>query len=124
MMKKVAITLFGISVFAGLGYVAFAKTPIGKSSLIKWLLKKWSEAAKKKDKELDKEQLKAELQKLKYNDLEMLVAFTWSFPVLPEEKYFKEATKQKFEKKYKKLIEEKIFKTADLSQMENIVFPG
>jgi len=123
-MKKVAITLFGISVFAGLGYVAFAKTPIGKNSLIKWLLKKWSEAAKKKDKDLDKEQLKTQLQKLNYNDLELLVAFTWSFPMLPEEKDFKGETKQKFEKKYKKLIEAKILETADLSQLENIVFPG
>ena len=123
-MKKVAITLFGISVFAGLGYVAFAKTPIGKNSLIKWLLKKWSEAAKKKDKNLDKELLKTQLQKLNYNDLELLVAFTWSFPMLPEEKDFKGETKQKFEKKYKKLIEAKILETADLSQLENIVFPG
>lgn len=123
-MKKVAITLFGISVFAGLGYVAFAKTPIGKNSLIKWLLKKWSEAAKKKDKDLDKELLKTQLQKLNYNDLELLVAFTWSFPILPEEKDFKGETKQKFEKKYKKLIEAKILETADLSQLENIVFPG
>jgi len=123
-MKKVAITLFGISVFAGLGYVAFAKTPIGKNSLIKWILKKWSEAAKKKDKDLDKEQLKTQLQKLNYNDLELLVAFTWSFPMLPEEKDFKAETKQKFEKKYKKLIEAKILETADLSQLENIVFPG
>ena len=123
-MKKVAITLFGISVFAGLGYVAFAKTPIGKNSLIKWLLKKWSEAAKKKDKDLDKEPLKTQLQKLNYSDLELLVAFTWSFPMLPEEKDFKAETKQKFEKKYKKLIEAKILETADLSQLENIVFPG
>jgi len=123
-MKKVAITLFGISVFAGLGYVAFAKTPIGKNSLIKWLLKKWSEAAKKKDKDLDKALLKTQLQKLNYNDLELLVAFTWSFPILPEEKDFKGETKQKFEKKYKKLIEAKILETADLSQLENIVFPG
>jgi len=123
-MKKVAITLFGISVFAGLGYVAFAKTPIGKNSLIKWLFKKWSEAAKKKDKDLDKEQLKTQLQKLKYNDLELLVAFTWSFPMLPEEKDFNGEAKQKFEKKYKKLIEAKILETADLIQLENIVFPG
>jgi len=123
-MKKVAITLFGISVFAGLGYVAFAKTPIGKNSLIKWLLKKWSEAAKKKDKDLDKALLKTQLQKLNYNDLELLVAFTWSFPILPEEKDFKGETKQKFEKKYKKLIEAKILETADLSQLENIVFLG
>ena len=76
-MKKLAITLFGISVFAGLGYVAFANTPIGKNTLIKWLLKKWSEAAKKQKKELNKEDLKVAFQKLEYNDLELVVAYTW-----------------------------------------------
>mgnify|MGYP003143168645 FL=1 len=53
-MKKVAITLFGISVFAGVGYLAFANTPIGKNTLIRWLLKKWKEAADKKQKKIYK----------------------------------------------------------------------
>lgn len=118
------ITLFGISAFVGLGYVAFTKTPIGKIGLIKWLLKKWSEAAKKKGKDLDKEKLTANLQELKYTDLELLVSYTWSFPVLPAEKDFKGQTKQLFENKYKKLIEAKILETAELSTLENIVFPG
>ena len=48
-MKKVAITLFGISVFAGLGYVAFANTPIGKNTLTKWLLKKMERSSRDKE---------------------------------------------------------------------------
>lgn len=123
-MKKVAITLFGISVFAGLGYLAFAHTPVGKNSLTKWLLKKWNEAAKKQDKELDNDKLKAELKKLKYSDLESLAAFTWAFPSLPEESAFEGKTKEKFEKRYKKLVNEGVLKRADLSALDNIVLPG
>lgn len=123
-MKQVAITLFGISVFAGLGYLAFANTPVGKNSLIKWLLKKWNEAAKKQDKELDNDKLKAELKKLKYSDLESLAAFTWAFPSLPKESAFEGKTKEKFEKRYKKLVNEGVLKRADLSALDNIVLPG
>ena len=123
-MKKVAITLFGISVFAGLGYLAFAHTPVGKNSLTKWLLKKWNEAAKKQDKELNNDKLKAELKKLKYSDLELLAAFTWAFPSLPKESAFEGKTKDKFEKRYKKLVNEGVLKRADLSALDNIVLPG
>lgn len=124
-MKKVAITLFGISVFAGLGYLAFAKTPVGKNSLTKWLLKRWNEAAKQKNKELDNDKLKAELKKLKYNDLELLAAYTWTMPVIPEKE--SEITEKK-EKRIKKLLgkmkEAKIHQRADLTQLDNIVLPG
>ena len=124
-MKKVAIVMFGISVFAGLGYLAFANTPLGKIQLSKWLLKKWNEAAKKKGKELDNDKLKAELQKLKYSDLEMLAAYTWVMPVLPDNE--SEITEKK-EKRIKKLLgkmkEAKIHQKADLTQLDNIVLPG
>lgn len=122
-MKKVAITLFGISVFAGLGYLAFAHTPIGKSSLTGWLLKKWKEAAAKKKKPLDAEKLRKELKKLKYHELELLTAYTWLFPVLPGEDV-EQKTKDKLIKRYKKLSDAGIFKKADLSALDNIVLPG
>lgn len=124
-MKKVAITLFGISVFAGLGYVAFANTPIGKNTLSKWLLKKWNRAAEKKKKKLNKEELKKELQKLAYSDLELLVAYTWVIPVLPEHgKPLEDKKEKRMLKFYRKINEKKIFQKANLTQLENIVFPG
>lgn len=124
-MKKVAITLFGISVFAGLGYVAFANTPIGKNTLTKWLLKKWNEAAEKKQKKIDKEVIKKELQKLRYSDLELLVAYTWVMPVLPDHGQQLDAKKEKrMLKFYQKINEKKIFQRANLRLLENIVFPG
>lgn len=124
MRKKVTVILFGISVFAGLGYLAFAHTPVGKNSLTKWLLKKWNEAAKQKNRELDNDKLKAELKKLKYSDLEVLAAYTWAFPSLPRQEAFEGKTKEKFEKRYKKLVESEILKRADLSALDNIVLPG
>ena len=124
-MKKVAITLFGISVFAGLGYVAFANTPIGKNTLTKWLLKKWNEAAGTKKKQINTEAIKKELQKLSYNELELLVAYTWVMPVLPEQgKQLEEKKEKRMKKYYRKINEKKIFQKADLTPLENIVFPG
>ncbi|HEY9084019.1 MAG TPA: hypothetical protein VIN73_11845 [Vicingaceae bacterium] len=124
-MKKIAITLFGISVFAGLGYVAFANTPLGKNTLTGWLLKKWKAAADKKQKKMDKEAIKKQLQKLKYSDLELLVAYTWIMPVLPDYGQQPDEKKEKRMKKfYQKINEKKIFQRADLSSLENIVFPG
>ncbi len=125
-MKKLAITLFGISVFAGLGYVAFANTPIGKNTLIKWLLKKWSEAAKKQKKELNKEDLKVAFQKLEYNDLELVVAYTWLKLGLLDTQG--NITSQKRAKRTRKMAlkmkEKKITERAGLAPFENIVFPG
>ena len=124
-MKKVAIALFGISVFAGLGYVAFANTPIGKNTLTKWLLKKWNEAAGIKKKKINTEIIKKELQKLTYNELELLVAYTWVIPVLPEHgKQLEEKKEKRMQKYYRKINEKKIFQKADLTALENIVFPG
>jgi len=125
-MKKLAITLFGISVFAGLGYVAFSNTPIGKNTLIKWLLKKWSEAAKKQKKELNKEDLKVAFQKLEYNDLELVVAYTWLKLGLLDTQG--NITSQKRAKRTRKMAlkmkEKKITERAGLASFENIVFPG
>ncbi len=123
-MKKVAIGLLGISVFAWLGYEAFSRTPVGKKTLINWLVKKWKEAAEKKKKQLNTDQLKTELKKLSYDDLELLSMYTWSFPVLPSEEDFQGKTKEKFEKRYKKLNDAGILKKADLSALDNIVLPG
>lgn len=124
-MKKVAITLFGISVFAGVSYLAFANTPLGKNTLTKWLLKKWKEAADKKEKKIDEEAIKKELQKLSYSDLELLTAYTWIMPVLPDHgQQLDEKKEKRMMKFYKKINEKKIFQRADLTGLENIVFPG
>jgi|GEM_PF-1137777 hypothetical protein len=124
-MKKVAITLFGISVFAGVGYLAFANTPIGKNTLIRWLLKKWKEAADKKQKKIDREAIKKELQKLRYSDLELLTAYTWIMPVLPNHGQQLDKSKEKrMLKFYGKINEKKILGRANLTALENIIFPG
>jgi len=124
-MKKVAITLFGISVFAGVGYLAFANTPIGKNTLIRWLLKKWKEAADKKQKKIDREAIKKELQKLRYSDLELLTAYTWIMPVLPNHGQQLDKSKEKRRLKfYGKINEKKILGRANLTALENIIFPG
>jgi hypothetical protein len=124
-MKKVAITLFGISVFAGVSYLAFANTPLGKNTLTKWLLKKWNEAAGKKQKKIDQESIKKELQKLNYSDLELLTAYTWIIPVLPDNgQKLDEKKEKRMMKFYKKINEKKIFQRADLTALENVVFPG
>jgi hypothetical protein len=123
-MKKIAIALFSISVFAGVGYLVFANTPLGKNSLTKWLLKKWNEAAKKKKKELDNDKLKSELKKLKYNDLELLVAYTWTIPVVMPDSGIDKKKEKKIKNILEKIKEAKILKRADLSQLDNIVLPG
>ena len=122
-MKKTTILLFGISVFAGLGYLAFSKTPVGKKTLMGWLLKKWQQAAEKKSRSIDQEPLKTELQKLCYDELELLVGYTWRFPVLPEPD-IPEKDRKRFVRKMQQIKESGLFEKADLSALENIVFPG
>ena len=123
-MKKTTLILFSISVFAGMGYLVFSRSPVGKSVLIKWLLHKWKAAARQKEKTLNEKKIRSELQKLDYDELELLVAYTWSFPVLSDEVLQEESKKKRFEKRYRKLNEAGIFKKADLTPLENMIFPG
>ena len=124
-MKKTLIALFGISVFAGAGYAAWAYTPIGKNALSKWLLKKWEQMAKRKDKSLDKEKLANELKKLEYSDHELLVKYTLLDPFAKDEKgQLTGKAKQRFEKLLNKMAKVKLLERADLSQLDNIVLPG
>ena len=124
-MKKLTLTFFAISIFAGLGYLGFSMSPIGKASLITWLLKRWNKAAGSKDKTLDKVYLKTELKRLSYDDLELLVLYTWKVGVFPETE--RETPYEQLEaiKKYApKLHERQILSKADLKQMNNIIFPS
>ena len=124
-MKKTLIALFGISVFAGAGYAAWAYTPIGKSTLAKLLLKKWGKMAEREEKKLDKEKLTKELAKLDYADHELLFRYTLLDPFAKDDKgELKGKTKQRFEKLLKKMAERKMLERADLSQLDNIVLPG
>lgn len=124
-MKKTLIALFGISVFAGAGYAAWAYTPVGKSTLAKWLLKKWGKMAEREEKKLDKEKLTNELARLDYEDHELLFRYTLLDPFAKDDKgKLTGKTKQRFEKLLKKIADRKILNRADLSQLDNIVLPG
>ena len=125
-MKKVTIAMFGVSVFAGLGYLAFANTSVGKNTLIKWLLKKWKSAAELKKAKVDFEYIKSELMKLSYKNLELLTHYTW---VLPPKVNFEDGdnmgTKkaERLKKLYDKIKGKEILRKADLSKLKYIVFP-
>lgn len=124
-MKKTLIALFGISVFAGAGYAAWAYTPLGKNTLAKWLIKKWDKMAERENKKLDKDKLIKELAKLDYSDHELLFRYTLLDPFAKDDKgELTGKAKQRFEKLLKKMADRKIFDRADLSQLDNIVLPG
>ena len=124
-MKKTLIALLGISVFAGAGYAAWAYTPIGKSTLSKWLLRKWEVMAKRKGKSLDIEKLAGELKKLKYSDHELLARYTRLDPFGKEaEGKLDDKAHQRLKKLMTKMANVKLLERADLSQLDNIVLPG
>ena len=124
-MKKTLIALFGVSVFAGVGYLAWAYTPVGKATLSKWLLKKWEQMAKREKKTSDKEFLTQELKKLNYSDHELLVKDTMLDPLGKEkEGKLNEKAEARFKKLLGKMAKVKLHERADLRQLENIVLPG
>lgn len=124
-MKKTLAILFGISVFAGAGYAAFAYTPVGKIALSKFLIKRWEQSAKEVNKKLDKEQLEKELKKLTYSDHELLLRYTLLNPLGKKRAgKLNEKGEQRFKKLIEKMAKEKIYQRADLSQLDNIVLPG
>lgn len=124
-MKKKLIVLFGISAFAGAGYLLWAYTPLGKKSLIKWLLRKWEARAKEKKKPFDRERLEKELAKLLYSDLELLARYTFIVLVKRNGQKNDPAKFKNVVPKYaKRITEAEIFEKADLSQLDNLMFPG
>lgn len=135
-MKKTLLLLTSISVVLGAGYATWAYTPLGKKILSKWLVKRWGEMAKQEKKKLDLKILEKELIKLNYKDHELLFFYTRNDFLRKEKSYLghekrhplaeKEVRlfRQKFRNYVEKLKKRKIFKKADLSSLENIVFPG
>ena len=75
-MKRTFILLTAISVFAGAGYAVWAFTPIGRNTMITWMLNRWQRLAQKRNEKLKLAKLRAALQKLEYEDLVLLVKFT------------------------------------------------
>ena len=115
--------MFGISVFAGIGYVAWTATPLGKTSISAWLIKRWGELAEKFKQNFDKEKIKAELKKLKYDDHVLLWKITRLNLMLKAlENKLDDETQKKWEKLEKELQSTDVAKRADLSALEGIVF--
>lgn len=122
-MKRTAV-LFGISVFAGLGYLAWSQTPLGTTTLSSWLLKKWEEIAAKLNKPIDLELLKKELKKLDYEDHELLARLTWLDPFKEHEREWTEKYKKRLLNLIGLLKKARTLERANLSSLENIVLPG
>jgi len=125
MDKKIIIGLFTVSVFAGLGYLGFAYSPIGKATLIRFLLKRWKQIAGNKEKSFDVDYIKTELTKLKYPDLELLTVFTLKTENMPQ-KTENVTTKQRetYQKYMSQIKQKEILLRADLKPLESIILPG
>jgi len=124
-MKKTLILLTGISVFLGAGYATWAYTPIGKKTIAKWLLKKWEAMAKQVHKDFDKKLIAKELEKLTYNDHELLFRYTRNdFMGKARKTKMNKKVNEQFRSYLKKMKEAKIMEKADLSPLDNIVLPG
>lgn len=121
-MKRNIIVLFGVSVFAGLGYVFWVYSPIGKSTLRKWLLSRWRKVARREKKEIDFTHIAKELQKLSYADHELLVKYT-RIILVPEDQWTPQQ-KEKLHKSLHKITSKKLFDKVDFKSLENSVFPG
>jgi hypothetical protein len=124
-MKKTLIIMFGISMFAGAGYFVWAFTPLGKTVLSKWLLKKWKQAFDEVKATMDEKKLAAELMKLNYEDHEMLVRFT-RMDILrkAKENRIDKETEMKAITLLQKMTFNKLFQRADLSSLDDIIIPS
>lgn len=124
-MKKTLALMFGISVVAGIGYLAWAYGGVGKKAIGKWLLKRWRSRADCEKLKIDVRKLEAELKKLDYEDHELLFRYMWLDPVA---KAAGGPLDPSMEKKIKKLVtkltERNVFKRADLSQLNTIKIFG
>lgn len=120
-MKKTLVLMFGISVVAGIGYLAWAYGGIGKRAIGKWLLKRWRTRADCEKVKIDVKKLEAELKKLDYEDHELLFHYAWIDPVAKAASGpLDPPTEKKVKKLVTKMTERNVFKRADLSQLNTI----
>jgi len=119
-------TLFVTTAFLGGGYLVFRNTPFGRETLRTWILKRWQRLSKVREKEFDRELLAKELEKLEYQDLELLYRYTLIDPMgkpeqlaVAESRVFHRATDL-----LSKMSQVGTFKKADLSSLENFILPG
>ena len=138
MKAKSLLILSSISVFLGIGYVAFAYTPFGKKVLINWLLKKWEQAVIKKKKPYEEPmpngqvkvypyneiEIKKKLEELSFDDLTLLTHFTWVFPILPKDEELTPKKEQRFKKFMEKMMASEKIRKAQFKPLWGIVFPS
>ena len=123
-MKKTIYFIFGISITAGISYLLWAYTGIGKATLAKWLLKKWKFMVSKNNGQVDWNKIETELKKLDYEDHELLFRYTRiEIPRGSRVERIDPALIERFKKILKRMDERALFKRADLSQLDGIVFP-
>ena len=124
-MKTALNLIIGITAVAGVGYLVWSQTPLGKNVLSKWLIKKWEEQAKKVNMKLNPKQFARELDRLNYQDLELLTRYTLIDPLGKSEKgELDDKTFDRATRLYKKMVETGVFKRAKLDQLENVALPG
>ena len=122
-MKTFLKIFLGLSVVSGAAYATFRFTPLGKSTLSKWLLDRWSRIVPESS--FDRETLQKELDKLDYPDLELLARYTWFNPLGREEKGGLSPSEMKrFDQFLARIKARGILTRAKLSALENSVFPG
>lgn len=122
-MRKTLAIMFGISVVASVGYLVWAYGGAGKKILTNWLLKTWKQRADKLKKALDVKKLEAELNKLEYEDIELLFRFTFKM-TRAKEGSLDYKTEESLRKIMDKVFARKIAKRADLTQLNNISLFG
>ena len=121
MGSKTGLIILGGLAAIGLGYLTWRKT-IGKKYLGEWLLKRWKAIASNKQRTLDWELIKKELEKLTYADHELLARYTKFNPM--EKSNLNENQKKRLHSYLKKMSDSGIWKRANLNALDNIVFPG
>lgn len=118
-MKKKLAVVFGISISLGVSYFLWSYSGVGKKVLSQWIIKRWSRLASLKDKTLDVESIKNELNKLDYEDHELLARYT----LLDLKKTnVGDSEQSKTATLLKKLNDRQIFQRADLSALNDIIF--
>ena len=124
-MKFILKTLFFGVFLVGGAYLVFRTTPIGKAKLTSYLLTRWEGMADFRDFTLDREYLYAELQKLDYPDLELLVRITLLDPLQKEQEIADDSRlRRRFDRILFLMKQRRVVERADLSQLENFILPG
>lgn len=122
-MKTFLKIFLGLSLVSGAAYATFRFTPLGKSTLSRWLLDRWSQIVPESS--FDRESLQKELERLDYPDLELLVRYTWFNPLEREEKDSLSSSEMKrFDQFMARIKAREILTRANFSALENSVFPG